>query len=141
MVPLKTKTYNLKTPGGQAILSLVFLIGGIIVLIGLTVAFFATSFINVASGFQAAERAKFTAASGAYDALMRLARAKDLSGSYIVPVGGLSAAVTITQFPSAGSVEIISAATVSNRDRKVRAVVSRNATSGEMSLFSWGYIE
>lgn len=126
---------------GQAILSLVFFIGGIIVLIGLTVAFFATSFINVASGFRVAERARFAAISGTEDAFMRLARDKDFSGNYVVPIDGISVDVTIAQdTPSVGLVEVVSAAAVSRRERTVRAIVSRNATSGEVSLFSWEYV-
>jgi len=123
---------------GQAVLALVFIIGGLIALMGLTMAFLATSFINIAAGFQAAEGAAALANSGAEDALMRLSRAKNTSTTYSMPIDGNSVSVTITQnSPSSGLVTIISSSTVSRRERRVRVVVSRNATSGAISLVSW----
>ncbi|MBI4087547.1 MAG: hypothetical protein HY434_01830 [Candidatus Liptonbacteria bacterium] len=123
----------------QAVLSLVFLIGGIIVLAGLTLAFLANSFLNSTYGFAISERAKAVAASGAYDALMRLARNKDLSTSgYSLSVGSDSATVSVTQdSPATGLVIVTSISTISNRERRVRAVVSRDATSSLIATVSW----
>ena len=124
---------------GQAVLSLVFLIGGIVVLVALTLAFLVTSFLNSTYGFQVGERAKVVAASGVYDALARLSRNKDLSSSgYSVPLGSDAAIVSVTQpLPDTGLVTIVSTATVLNRTRTVRAVVSRDSNTGQIVLTSW----
>ena len=119
-------------------MSLVFIIGGIVVIIGMTLAFLATSFINAAYGFREAQRAEAVAASGAYDAILRLTRNKDLSGVYALPIDGLSASVTVSpDVPSAGFVTIVSNSSVSGRFRSVESVVSRDAVSGQISLISW----
>lgn len=138
MIYLKPQTSNLKPRIGQAVLSLVFIIGGIITVIGLTLAILANTIINSTSGFQAVERSQAAAVSGANDALMRLSRVKGLSGTYSMPIDDNSASVTITQdSPSSGLVTIISSSTVSRREVRLRVVVSRNSTSGVISLVSW----
>ncbi len=135
---LKPKTLNLKPRSGQAVLSLVFIIGGIITVIGLTLAILANSIINSTSGFQAVEGSRAVAISGANDALMRLARVKGLSGAYSMPIDSNSASVTITQdSPLSGLVTITSSSTVSRKEVRIRVVVSRNSTSGAISLVSW----
>jgi len=138
---LKPKTYNLKPSSrGQGVLALVFLIGGITALVGLSVAFLATSFVNSTYGFQAAQRAEIVASAGVYDALMRLARDKDCCtpSNYSVPVGNDTADVTITQnSPAAGQATINSQATVSSRQRRIRAVVSIDSNSGLVTPLSW----
>lgn len=124
---------------GQAVLSLILLIGGIIVLAGLNLAFLAVSFLNSSYGFQAAEKAQAVAASGAYDGLMQLARNKDFSSAgYAVAVGSDSATVVVNKDqPAVGQTTIVSTATVSNRQRKVMAVMSRNTTTSQITLVSW----
>ena len=135
---LKPKTSKLKPREGQAVLALVFLIGGIITLIGLTLASLATSFIGSTSGFETAEKVQAVTTGGAYDALLRLSRAKGLSGTYTVPGLDASAVVTVTQdSPSTGLITITSSSTISRRERRIRVVVSRTATSGEIGLVSW----
>jgi hypothetical protein len=124
---------------GQVVLSLVFLIGAIIVLAGVALAFLVISFINSTYGYQIAERAKAAAASGVYDALLRLDRNKDLASSgYSVPVGADSAVVSVVQgAPSAGLVTVTSVSTILLRQRRIRAVVSRDSISGFISVVSW----
>lgn len=140
LLQLPTTYYLLPTQRtGQAVLSLIFLMGGIMVMVGLTLAFIATSFVNSAYGFQASQRAQAVASSGIYDALMRLARDKDFSDAdYSVPLGDDSASVTVTQdSPVVGQATIVSIATVSRRKRQVRAVVSRNASTSRIVVVSW----
>ncbi len=125
---------------GQAALSFVFLIGVIVLSIGVAVAFLANSFLNSGYGYQAANRAMAVASAGAEDALMRLARNKDFSSvsSYSVPVGSDSASVTVNQnSPSTGQAKIVSSATVSFQQRKFQVVVSIDSTTGQVSLISW----
>ncbi len=136
---LPSTLYPLPSRRGQTVLSLVFVIGAIIVLAAITLAFLAISFINSTYGLQIAERAKAAAASGVYDALMRLDRDKDLSSvGYSVSVGNDSATVSVSQdSPSAGLVTIISISTIYSRQKRMRVVVSRDSTSSLTSAVSW----
>jgi len=139
---LPTTNYQLPTTSkrGQAALSFVFLIGVIVLSIGVAVAFLANSFLNSGYGYQAANRAMAVASAGAEDALMRLARNKDFSSvsSYSVPVSSSSASVTVNQnSPAAGQAKIVSSATVFFQQRKIQVVVSVDGTTGQISLISW----
>lgn len=128
----------LSTRYGQAVLALVLIIGGIITVVGLTLASLAISFIGSTSSFEAAEKAQTVSVGGIEDALLRLSRAKGLSGTYTLVGLDAPAAVTVTQdSPSTGLVTITSSSTISRHERRLKAVVSRNATSGEISLVSW----
>ena len=126
---------------GQTALSLVFLIGGIAILVGVTLAFLTTSFLNVSSGFESGQRASAVANAGAEDGMLQLIRNKsfsDVSG-YPVPVGSNSATVTVTQnSPVAGQATIVSNAVVSLYRRQVKAVVSIDSTTGQVNVISWG---
>ncbi len=127
---------------GQTVLPLVLLIGGLIVIIALTLVFLSRSFLTSSYGFQIAEKAKAVAASGAYDALVRLTRNKDLSGTYVLPLGTYSASVTVTQdSPALGQVAITSISTILSRQKKVSVVVSRTSSTGQIVLTSWQYAQ
>ncbi|MDO8574441.1 MAG: hypothetical protein Q7R86_02340 [bacterium] len=67
---LQTTSYIKKD--GQAAISMIFLIGGTILLIGVTLAFLIFSFITSAFGFKAANQALGIALGGANDALLRI---------------------------------------------------------------------
>lgn len=140
----------LRPRSGQAALSLVFLIGGIALLVSVTMAVIAIGFLNSTFAFQSANRAYANATSGAQDALLKLARNdsfSDLTG-YEVPYvegGCLSncAFVTVDQvdpYPSK-RVEIISTATVFSSTRKIKVVVAIDPNNGEVSVSSWTNLE
>jgi len=124
---------------GQAFLSLVFLIGGIVILIAVTLAFLVNSFIDTGYGYQALTQAEGVASSGAEDALLQIDRGVFTSNtSYSVPVGSNTASVTVTlASPSTGYDTILSSATVSNRTRKVNVIVAVNASTSQASVVSW----
>jgi len=125
---------------GQTFLALVFLIGGVVILIGLTLVFLANTFVDTGYGYQASIQAEAVAASGVRDALLLLGRISgaSLPGSYTVPVGSSTATVTITQnSPSAGLITVLSTATVSNRARKISVVAAIDASTGQVSVISW----
>lgn len=125
------------TRRGQATLSFVILVGGIVALIGITVAFLATSFLNVGFGFDAGERALAVARAGNDDAMLRLVRDKNFASSYDVPVGAYTASVVVTQgAPAAGQATIVSSASVAARGKKIQTVVSVSATTGQVTLVS-----
>ena len=124
---------------GQTFLALVFLIGGIIALAGITLAFLATSFIDSSYGFQASIKAETVANSGVQDALLQLDRNPAFSniGGYFLPVGSSTATVTVTQgSPSANFITILSTATVSGHTKKINVVVSESTTTAQMSIVS-----
>jgi hypothetical protein len=124
---------------GQAFLALVFLIGGVIGAIGVTLAIIANSSVDSGYGYQASVQAQSMATSGAEDALLQLDRnAAFSSGGYNLGVGSGTATVTVTQgSPSTGFATILSAATVSSRTRKLNVVVSVNASTSQIDVVSW----
>ena len=136
---------NVAKRKGQAVLPLIFMMGGLVVLMSLTLVFLAYTFLESSYGFQISEKAKAVAASGAYDALLRLARNKDLSApapGYSLPIGNYSANVSVLQnSPASDQATIISVSTISNRERKVVAIVSRPSLTGEITLVSWSYAQ
>ena len=144
MYLLPTTYYLLPTRrAGQAVLSFVLLVGGIVAFVSITLALIVLSFINSSSGFIKANRAFWTASSGAEDAALRLLRNKDfLFGppGYTVPVGQYSATVTVAQGSIPGQVEVTSRATVSFYNRNVRAVFAVVSSTGAMQLVSWGEV-
>ena len=133
--------------GGQGALSVTLLIGGIVVLMGGTIAFLVVAFLHSSSSFQAANRALAVASGGARDALIQLARNKDFeaigANVYCVPANTVPcpqgfAEVTVTQnAPALGQATIISEGTSGTHKRKIRAVVSIATSTGESTLVSW----
>lgn len=124
---------------GQAVLSTIFIIGGIIVTIALSLAFLATSFVNSAYGFRVSEKAAEVASSGASDALVRLLRDNKCCSpsTYPVVVGSDTATVTVAQdSPAVGKITITSSATISFHQRTETIVVSKNSTSGLITIIS-----
>jgi uncharacterized protein (UPF0333 family) len=124
---------------GQAALSFVLLVVGIIILVTVAVASIVISFINSSSSFRISNVALAVASAGAGDALIQLARNKDFSAvtPYIVPVGNNSASVTIIQdSPVSGQATIVSRATVLSRKREIQVMVSINQTTGEINIIS-----
>lgn len=131
---------------GQAFLALVFLIGSIVVLIGATLAFLATSFIDTGYGYQALTQAEAVANSGVQDALIKIDRGVFTPTcnctAYSLPVGSSTANVAVTlASPSVGYDTVLSTATVSNRTRKVNVVVAVNASTSQAAVVSWQDIQ
>lgn len=133
----------LQLRSGQAALSLVFLIGGIIIIVGTTLAFLSFSFINSGIGFQFAQRAEAIASAGAEDALLILNRNPSFaSGGYSLPLGSDQATVSVSQgSPVAGQATILSRSTISGYTRKVQVVVSINSASSQNVILSWQLIQ
>jgi hypothetical protein len=136
---LQPATCNLQPQKGQAALSVVLMVGGIVLLIGVGIALVVISFLNTGYGFQAGSRALAAASAGARDALLQLNRDKDFSSaSYAVPIGSYSATVSVTQnSPTLGKATILSTATVSRYERRIQAILSVDAATGQVDLISW----
>ena len=133
---------------GQAALSFVFLVGSIVILVGVTLSFLASSFMNSNAGFIAAQRALSVAKAGANDGYFQLFRNKDFSSAgYAVPTNGgtlegTTASVVVTQnSPSTGLVTITSAATISFHTRKVQLIASVASSTGNVGLVSWREVQ
>ena len=150
---------------GQAMLSMVFLIGGMLLLIGITLAFLIYNFVHATFGFQAANRALGVALAGANDALGQLVinREFNVNGEqncvYNFFIGPDKAAVTVIHHnsPCQGSmglpdvnsnqIFVMSNAGVSGRGRKIEMIVSLDKITGEVSIGSlkqtggWGGVE
>lgn len=120
---------------------MVFLIGGIILLVGLMLVFFSSSFIDIGYGYQASLNAEAAAVSGAQDAMLQLER-NTATSSYSLPVASTTVAVTVTQnAPSTNYITVLSVATVSLRTRKVQAILFKDPTTGQFTVTSWQEIQ
>jgi hypothetical protein len=122
---------------GQSFLALVLLIGAIVAAIGVTIAFFASTFVDSGFGYQASAQAYAAAASGVQDALLQLDRNSNFSGSYSLPVGSTTVAVIVTDPTPGSSAKIVSSATVSNHTSKLTVLLSENATTSQFTVVSW----
>jgi uncharacterized protein (UPF0333 family) len=134
---------DLRHNKGQAFLALVFLIGAIVIIVGVLIAFFANSSVDTGYGLSAAASAEAAATSGAQDAMLQLNRnATFASSGYTLPVGSSSATVTVTQgSPSTGYVTILSVASVSNHVKKIQVVLYENASTTQMTTVSWADVQ
>jgi hypothetical protein len=125
---------------GQAALSLVFLIGGIALLVSITLSLVAINFLNSTFAFQSANKAMAEAMGGASDAILQLIRNPQFaSGGYQVCLDftnctANSANVTVTQ--GSGQATIVSTATVSASQRKIQAVASIDPATGKINVAS-----
>ncbi len=128
-------------------MALVFLIGSIIILLGVTIALLVSSSIDTSYGYQNVQAAEGVATAGAEDALLQLDRNVCFSPSpnpYTLTVGSSTASVTVTQSnPSTctGTITVLSTATVTNRTRKVNVTVVQDPITGQLELTSWQIIQ
>ena len=134
---------DLRHRKGQAFLALVFLIGAIVAIVALLIAFFANSFVDTGYGLSAASSAEAAATSGAQDAMLKLDRnASFASSGYTLPVASSMASVVVTQnAPSAGYVTILSSASVQNHVKKIQVILYENASTSQMTTVSWADLQ
>lgn len=128
----------------QTFLALVFLIGGIILLVSMTMAFLTSSFIDTGYGFKASLSAEATAISGAQDAILQLDRNINFSNTsgYSVGIGSSTATVTVTQnSPSAGFVNILSSANISGHVKKINVILTESTTTDSLGVVSWQEVQ
>ncbi len=128
-----------KNVEGQAFLSTVLVIGGVLIVIAAAVAVFAATFVDSGYGLQASDRAESVATAGANDAYLRLVRASSFSsGGYTVTMPEGSATVAVTQnSPSTGEATVLSIATIGGRTRKINAVFAVNSSTGQVTSVLW----
>lgn len=139
----KLKAISSKLRRGQAALSLIFLIGGIALLVSVTLSLVAINFLNSTFAFQSANKAMAESMGGVSDALLQLARNPQFSNAgYNVCITLPSsdcATVTVSQnqdLPTSWKATIVSTATVFASQRKIQAVAAINPLNGEVSVAS-----
>lgn len=111
---------------------------------GISIAIVTSSFVNSTYGYRLSQQSESVALAGVEDALLQLARNNQLNNTsgYSLSVGSSTATVTVTQSsPSAGFTTILSQATVSQQTRKIKVIVSVNATTGQPSVVSWSAVQ
>ena len=125
---------------GQTFLALVLFVGGIIILIGLTLAILEASFVDTGYGYQASVQAEAAATSGAEDALLQLDRNPGFtSNGYTVVVGSTTATVSVAN--TAGIITIIATAEVSNRTKKVDVTAAVSTSTNQVAVTAWTVIQ
>ena len=120
---------------------MIFFIGGIMVIVGITMAVLAATFVDAGYGAQASTVAEATAMAGAEDAYLQLVRNSTFSSAlgYSLTNGSSTATVTVTQnSPVSGQTTAVSTATVNGRTRKVQAIFGVNSGTGQITVISWG---
>lgn len=137
----RNKTFLCAGRRGQAALSLVFLIGGIVLLVSVTLSLVVINFLNSTFAFQSANKAMAEAMGGVSDALLQLARNPQFShlGYDVCVTNFISdcATVVVTQsqtLPTSWKATIVSTATVFASRRKIQAVAAINPLTGEVSV-------
>ncbi len=140
---------------GQAVIALVFLVGGMLVLVGATLAFLIFNFLQATFGFQSANRALAVAMAGANDAILRLVENRDFiimspGCKYDFVLGSDSAQIEVIreqgESPCVGStgvpptdsnlVYINAHSTVAGRRRRVEMIISLDRLTGEVKVAS-----
>lgn len=124
--------------GGQTLLTLVSLIGGIILVTGTIFVVLSLSLSATAYGARASASAEAVAEGGIEDAMLQLVRNSQFSSTgYTVPLGSSTATVVVTQAsPSAGYITVTSLGSVGFNDRQLTAVFSLNASTTQVNLIS-----
>ena len=125
---------------GQIFVALILFVGGIILLIGLTLAILEASFVDTGYGYQASVQAEAAATSGAEDALLQLDRNPGFaSNGYVVAVGSSTATVSVAN--TAGIITIIATAVVSNRTKKVSVTAAVSTSTNQVAVTAWTVIQ
>lgn len=122
---------------GQATLSVVLLIGGIVSTIVIAISLVSIGLIGTGFGADAQQRARGGALAGIEDAALRLARDTSYAGTYSVDVGVTTASVTVyASTPSSGFSAVSSAATYGLRRVRLYAVYAIDPATAVPTLVS-----
>lgn len=126
---------------GQATLTMVFLMGGVMIAAGVTLALLYLGFVNSAYGYQLSQRAASTAIAGAEDALLQLSRGKTVAqlGAYQISLDDGSTSVQVSQNGS-GQTVITSTSRVLLFSRSIEVVASMHPITNEIQVVSWKFI-
>lgn len=122
---------------GQSVLGLVIVIGSIVVIVGITLAFLAISFLNSVYIYDASLKARALAMSASEDALLTLTR-KALPSSGSWSYSSSSYSYTITR-PAPGQVTIVGTSTGVNQLIRKESIVNAavDGVTGQVNSYSW----
>lgn len=124
--------------GGQATLSMVLLIGGVAILIGITLAVVAAAFINSGQGFRAANQALAAANGALSDVHLRIIRGEETTASYRITIDSVPVDVSMTVgSPVQNQITAIASSTVRGYRRRVQAIYSFSSSTREVDMLSW----
>ena len=122
-------------------LSMTILVGGLIVELGIALAFISYYLLQGGFGLKLSEQAITAAKSGAQDAVIRIVRDANFNPSpnpYTLTIGSGSAQITVCKDTCAGTgkIQIDSLGSVLTKRRQIRAIVSVSSQTCEVRLES-----
>ena len=123
---------NVRGRSGQATLSFILLISGLILEVAIAGTFVTYFFSSSALGERLSARAFAVANSGIRDAQMRIARNKDYSGTFSLQLGSDSATVSVARATQGSNYvyTITSLGIAGTRERQFVATMVADQTSG-----------
>lgn len=123
---------DVRSRSGQATLSFILLISGLILEVAIAGTFVTYFFSSSALGERLSARAFAVANSGIRDAQMRIARSKDFSGTFSLQLGSDSAAVSVVRATQGSNYvyTITSLGIAGTREREFVATMVADQTSG-----------
>jgi len=135
---MKKIDIKIKTKKGFSLLPTVLITGIIVAEVGIALTFVMYLANSASFGARLSQEVFFGARSGTSDALIKIIRDKNYSSTgYNLTVGRATVNVVVEQnTPSQNSATITTTATVLNRQKKLRAIVSIDSETGEVTLFS-----
>ena len=122
-------------------LSMTILVGGLIVELGIALAFISYYLVQGGFGLKLSEEALAAARSGVQDATMRIVRDSNFNPSpnpYSITIGSGSARITVCKDTCAGTgkFQVDSLGSILTKSRQIRAIISINSQTGEVKLES-----
>ncbi len=131
----------MKSQKAAVTLSMTILVGGLIVELGIALAFVSYYLMQGGFGLKLSEEAMAAARSGAQDAIMRIVRDANFNPSpnpYTLTIGNGSAQVTVCKDTCAGTgkFQVDSLGSVLTKRRQIRAIIVVDSLTGKAELES-----
>jgi len=127
----------IKEKKAQTMLSLVFLISGVMIAIGVDVAITAVSFINSVYAYRSASLVEAMAESGVNDAVLRLERNNSYTGQFVINFSNGSVTVTVSSGPLANQDTVTTFSQLASAQQKITAILAIDSTTKVVSVVSW----
>jgi ABC-type lipoprotein release transport system permease subunit len=127
----------IKEKKAQTMLSLVFLISGVMIAIGVAVAIIAVSFINSVYAYRSASLVEAMAESGINDAVLRLERNNSYTGQFVINFSNGSVTVTVSSGPLTNQDTVTAFSQLASAQQKITAILAIDPTTKVVSVVSW----
>ncbi|MBS3903324.1 MAG: hypothetical protein KGZ30_03050 [Anaplasmataceae bacterium] len=123
---------------GQAALATVFLIGGVIVLFALTLAFLALRITATTFSAESSSKALAAATAGAEDAVIKVIRNPGYQEEYSFAVNAnTTTTVSVVKDGLTNQTIVIASSTVGSSKRSVQVVIGVSSSTGRVDVISW----